>query len=311
MAYGLSGRLAFGLDGYGMETGSGWASDVFGVMTITYLFVVPFAIGVLTVGLLADREPRWRDALVGPWVSTLLVILGSLLLAWEGIVCAVIWVPIALLCASVGGAVAKVWRIAGRGRPLALASVALLPVVFAPIESRLPDPMRVRTVADRVEIAASPEAVWREIREVAPIGADELPPSLAYRIGFPRPVEARLEGEGVGSVRYATFEGGVTFVERVTEWDEGRALAFTIDASAVPSETFDQHVAVGGRYFDVLNGRYVIESVGPDRVVLHLTSEQRLSTRFNGYMQLWTDRFMGDIQRTILEVIRDRAEGRA
>ena len=165
-----------------------------------------------------------------------------------------------------------------------------------------------RDVGPTIEIAATPDAVWRQIREVPAIRPDEIDGSFAYWIGFPRPIEATLEGEGVGSVRHATFEGGVTFVERVTEWEENHTLAFTIDASAVPSTTFDTHVAVGGPYFDVLTGRYVIEEVAPGRAVLHLTSEQRLSTRFNGYTQLWTDRFMSDIQSTILRVIRDRAE---
>lgn len=301
MIYGLTIRLF-------VDVGARWTENLFGVMTLTYLFVVPLVTGVLTVGLVKDREPSWGEALVAPWVSTLLVIAGAVLLVWEGLICAIIWAPIALVCASVGGGIAKVWRRAGRARPLALASVAVLPVVLAPIESRLPEPTQTRTVADQIVIAADAATVWEQIRAVPPIRPDELDPSFAYRIGFPRPVEARLDGQGVGSVRHATFEGGVTFIERVTEWEDGRSLAFTIDASAVPSTTFDQHVAVGGPYFDVLTGRYVIEEVGPDRVVLHLSSEQRLSTRFNAYTQLWTDLFMSDVQETILRVIRDRAE---
>jgi hypothetical protein len=236
------------------------------------------------------------------------MLLAAVVLAWEGLICAVVWLPAALLAATVGGLIGKLVRRTGRPTaPLALA-VAVLPVVVAPVENRFPDPVQMRTVHDAIEIEADAEAVWREIREVPPIRPEELGGSFAYRLGFPRPIEATLEGEGVGTVRHATFEGGVTFVERVTEWEEGRALAFTIDASAVPSTTFDQHVAVGGRYFDVLTGRYEIEPVGPGRVVLHLTSEQRLSTRFNAYTQLWTDRFMSDIQSTILEVVKARAE---
>ena len=302
VAYGLCARVWFGFEGPG-----GVFGDVFTIMTITFIFVVPAVIGFLTVYLM-DDVPSWGRSLVVPWVPALLTIGGAVLLAWEGIICAVVWAPVALLLASVGGVIARAARGSGQRRPLVLVSVAVLPVVLAPIESRAPDPVRTRTVADRIEIVADADAVWAEIREVAPIRPSELGGSLAYRLGFPRPIEARLEGEGVGAVRYATFEGGVTFVERVTEWDEGRSLAFTIDASAIPSTTFDQHVAVGGRYFDVLTGRYWIEPAGPGRVVLHLTSEQRLATRFNGYTRLWTDRFMGDIQETILRVIRDRAE---
>ena len=51
-----------------------------------------------------------------------------------------------------------------------------------------------------MRLDADAATVWREIREVPPIRPDELDPSFAYRIGFPRPVEERLEGEGVGAV---------------------------------------------------------------------------------------------------------------
>ena len=298
VAYGLFARFVFGLP---------VLDGVLGVMTWGFIYGIPVVMGVLAV-LLQDEEPTWSSASFLGWIPTLLVLVGSGLLLWEGLICIIIWAPIALLCASAGGLVGKgVRRLGVRRRPLGLVAV-VLPVVFAPIEQRFEPSVQTRAVHDAIEIEASAEAVWREIREVPPIQPAELDGSFAYRIGFPRPIEARLEGEGVGAVRHATFEGGVTFVERVTAWDEGQALGFTIDASAVPSTTFDQHVAVGGRYFDVLTGRYEIERVGPGRVVLHLTSEQRLSTRFNPYTRIWTDRFMSDIQSTILRVIRDRAE---
>ena len=298
LAYGLVARFAFGIDAL---------EGVFGVMTLAFIVLVPVAVGALSV-LGRGAEPTWAAAIFFPWLPTLLVLGGALVFLWEGLICIVVWLPLALICASLGGLIGKAtWRAGGSPRTYALA-LAVLPVVFAPIENRFADPTQTRTVHDAIEIEASAAEVWAQIREVRPIAPEELGGALAYRIGFPRPIEARLEGEGVGSVRHATFEGGVTFVERVTEWEAGEALAFTIDASAVPSATFDQHVAVGGRYFDVLTGRYEIEPVAPGRVVLHLSSEQRLGTRFNAYTQLWTDRFMSDIQTTILEVVKARAE---
>ncbi|MEM0963321.1 MAG: hypothetical protein AAGK21_12385 [Bacteroidota bacterium] len=298
LTYGLVARFLFGFEPL---------EFAMAVMTLSFIILVPGVIGALTV-LWWQPEPRWWLALFLPWVPSLLLLATTFALLWEGLICIVVWLPMALLCASIGGVIGKLLRRSSRG-PATLV-LAALPIVVAPIETQFEDPVHVRTVHDAIVIEADAADVWEEIREVPPIRPEELGDSFAYRIGFPRPIEARLEGEGVGSVRYATFEGGVTFIERVTEWEEDESLAFTIDASAVPSTTFDEHVAVGGRYFDVLNGRYEIEPVAPGRVVLHLTSEQRLGTRFNGYTQLWTDRFMGDIQETILEVVKARAEAR-
>ncbi|HLA63277.1 MAG TPA: hypothetical protein VK610_02540 [Rhodothermales bacterium] len=301
-SYGLLVRFVFGVGVVAQ-----WAD----VMMVTFLFVVPLVVGFLTVYAHPTPVEEWRGgtSIVMPWVSALLAVAASLLLAWEGIICIVVWLPLFFVLGSVGGVIAGLVRRHGeRPRPLVLVSVAIIPFVLAPLESRLPTPVMGRTVENTIVIEADPATVWAEIREVPAIAPGELGPSFAHRIGFPRPIEARLEGTGVGSVRYASFEGGVVFVERVTEWDEDRALAFTIDAGAVPPTTFDTHVAVGGPYFDVLTGRYVIEPLGEHRVRLHLASTHRLSTRFNAYTRLWTDLFMRDIQQNILEVIRARAE---
>ena len=129
-------------------------------------------------------------------------------------------------------------------------------------------------------------------------------------IGFPRPLEAKLVGDGVGAVRYATFEKGVLFIETINEWDSPHRLSFSIraDTEHIPPTTFDEHVIIGGKYFDVLTGTYWIEKIGDNNVILHLSSSQRLSTRFNFYSHLWTDYLMADLQNYILGIIKKRCE---
>ena len=111
-------------------------------------------------------------------------------------------------------------------------------------------------------------------------------------------------------MRHATFEHGVLFVETITDWRPGRRLAFSIraDTAHLPPTTLDEHVTVGGPYFDVLEGVYEIEPVAPGRVILHLASTHRLSTRFNAYSGLWTDFIMRDVQEYILEIVKRRCE---
>ena len=134
--------------------------------------------------------------------------------------------------------------------------------------------------------------------------------SVSHLLGFPRPLEAKLIGEGVGAVRQATFEHGVLFVETINEWDAPRSLSFSIhaDTKNIPPTTFDEHVIIGGKYFDVLEGSYAVEDVGGGDVVLHLSSSQRLSTRFNFYSHFWTEYLMADLQNYILQIIKKRSE---
>jgi hypothetical protein len=129
-------------------------------------------------------------------------------------------------------------------------------------------------------------------------------------VGFPASIGSELVGEGIGAVRYATFEKGVLFVETINEWDEPHRLSFSIhaDTKNIPPTTFDEHVIIGGKYFDVLSGTYWIEDIGNGDVTLHLSSEQRLSTRFNFYSHFWTEYLMANLQNYILEIIKKRCE---
>lgn len=303
LVYGLLARLVFGFPRF---------SDALGVITVSYIFVVPVVVGVLSVLLLPERKARrWSSWLGYPAGASLLTALATLVLAWEGLICAVVWLPLFIVLAVIGGILTgvarRIWS-SRRSRVMVFGIAAVAPFVLAPFEVHSARSGELRTVVDRIAIAAPPAIVWEEIREVPPIDPSELPPAFTHRIGFPRPIAARLEGSGVGAVRYASFEKGVLFVEEITEWEPGRVLAFDITPENVPARAFDEHVAIGGRYFNVLRGRYEIEPGADGGSVLVLSSEQRLATPFNWYARLWTGYFMSDIQENILEVIKARSE---
>jgi hypothetical protein len=175
------------------------------------------------------------------------------------------------------------------------------------VEARITAPDSLHVVRNSVVIEASPEAVWRQIVRVPAIGREEQRSSPLYWIGLPRPVEATLAGEGIGAVRHASFEGGLVFVETVTEWENLRSLGFSIerDRSSVPNEPLG---AIGGPLFDMLDGRYEIEPVAAGRVILHLSSTHRLSTTFNWYAGLWTEPIMSELQRSILAIVKARSQ---
>jgi hypothetical protein len=188
--------------------------------------------------------------------------------------------------------------------------VALLPFVVGWTEPRVP-PRQIRTVESDVLIHASPQTIWQNIERVRPIAEDELPRSWNRSIGFPRPIEATLDHEGIGGVRHATFAGSVLFIETIDTWQPEKQLGFSIraDTNNIPPTTLDQHVTIGGPYFDVLHGEYVLEPQGDGETRLRLISRHRVSTDFNWYAQLWTDGVMRDVQRSILHVIKKRCEG--
>jgi hypothetical protein len=304
-AYGIFARFIFGF---------GLVGNFFEVMSCAFVIGVPLALGFITIWFGEYRDSKsWLVWLIAPWIASIACLACALVLAWEGLICIILLLPLILVLSSIGGLIAeiclKIFK-SKRDRTFCVAIVVLLPFAAAPIEQLQSINSQIRTVQTQIKIHANAETVWNQIRSVSLISEKEQHFSFSHMIGFPRPLEAKLVGDGVGAVRYATFEKGVLFVETINEWDEPHRLAFLIraDTKNIPPKTFDEHVIIGGKYFDVLNGTYWIEEIGNGDVILHLSSSQRLSTRFNFYSHFWTEFLMADLQNYILGIIKKRCE---
>ena len=294
--YGIMARFVAGHEG---------ARDLFGVMTLAFVSFVPLAMGFITVRL--HPRPSWPYRIWAPWLPGSAMLLFCWLVAWEGSICILMGLPFVYILSSIGGVLGG-WRLLrGRGPSVAM---AVLPFAIAPIEHGVPAADRIRRLETAIPIHASPAEVWAQVVEVPTIRSGETRPALFTRLGFPRPLNATLDHHGVGGRRFARFERGVLFIETITDWEPERHLRFTIDAQtdSIPPSTLDEHVTIGGPYFDVLTGDYRLEPRADGTVLLHLTSELRLTTHFNAYAQPWVDAIMLSIQRNILGVLKVRAE---
>ncbi|MGO4884790.1 MAG: hypothetical protein ACLP59_28805 [Bryobacteraceae bacterium] len=298
--YGLFCRLAFTFK---------LTENLLGVMTIGFLMVMPMAVGFISVFVAVRSGRRGPATWLGlPVLTTVALIVSSFVFLWEGIICLVMLTPVALIMALIGGGAGAFC--ARRFGKTPLLCVAILPFVVAATERWAGPTYEVRVVATSIRIQATPTTIWQQIERVQPIRVNEQRFSWSQKIGFPRPIEATLSSDGVGALRHATFAGGVLFVETVTVWEPERRLGFDIraDTANIPPHTLDEHVTIGGRYFDTLHGEYRIEPQQDGGTLLRLVSRHRLSTTFNFYARIWTDAIMRDIQDNILYVIRNRCE---
>ena len=295
--YGLVLRVLFG----------GTHNNLLELMSVGFLFLVPLVLGVLAISF-ADK-PSWKYSIFFPWVPILLFVAMTALFGLEGIICIVMALPLFLIMGSLGGICSKL-VMKSRHRMQIFTGFLLLPILTSAVESRMDLPNEIHTVHTEIVINAPQDEVWKNIIRVPAIQPHEHHFSFFHLIGFPKPIEATLSHEGVGGVRHATFEGGVLFVETITKWEEKTNIVFSIkaDTETIPATTLDQHVTIGGEYFDMLEGEYRLEPIDDTRIRLHLYSKQRLSTRFNAYTALWTESIMRDIQDYILKVIKRRCE---
>src|ERR1700744_6494389 len=244
-------------------------------MTLGFLILVPLAMGYLAV----DQYLRRATGKVSlsnwfflPWVSVLITMLVSVAVKWEGAICLIFAGPIMLISSTIGGILA---RILAKRRIQSVPgrfSVLTVPLLVILVESQLATPLQIRTVETDMMVRAPSAVVWDNIRSVPSIGASELPGSWVTRIGFPKPVAATLSHDGVGGIREASFTGGLVFTETISRWEPKSDLKFSIRANtdSIPPTTLDEHVTIGGAFFDVLDGEYRLEQ-RPDGVLLRLT----------------------------------------
>ncbi len=287
-----------------------------GVVSLSFVWSMPFAVGALSVAI-----GRWcgTDGWVRCAAGIPAAVLGlgfviSLVTKVEAAMCVVMAAPIMLLATALGGGLAHLFLPKNRNDyRLQMTLMVFLPYLTAVVEGSLHWPTETKDIEDTIVIHASPELIWQEIASVPAIDPEQISEKWIYWVGFPKPIAATLDREGVGGIRTATFERDVSFFETVTVWDKPARLAFSIhaDPDFIPHTAFDQHIIVGGRFYDVLDGTYEIEPLPGGNCRLHLTSRHRLSTRFNSYAGWWSEKVMNQIQGSILEVIRARAEARA
>jgi hypothetical protein len=270
--------------------------------------------GFVTIFVIELRRPQaiWMW-FVFPWVPVVAAEAATAAALWEGLICIIMFAPIAMCASSMGGAAAGLIARSIRSRKSRSASlvcVLFFPLLLGPFEPRFLSQQDFRNVQSVIDIQAPAPVVWSNIERVPRIRTAELQPSWSHAIGFPDPLEATLSAEGVGGVRHATFEGGILFIETIDVWEPRRRLGFSIRSQAdeIPKTTLDEHVTVGGRFFDVLHGEYILEPLPNGATRLHLVSRHRVSTDFNWYAHLWTDAVMRDLQQRILVVVRTRSE---
>lgn len=301
-AYAIVLRLIFGIKTW---------DEVFSVMSTTFLFVLPALMGALTV-YLSDRlraKSFWYQFFV-PWIPILLFLVITLCLAIEGWACWLMILPIFLLIASIGGVIAGFIKLRKGNDKLNISIIVLLPFLISPIEQQMERVPATYRATTHIDINASASAIWDNVTRVKTIEAHEDTGDLTAFLGFPRPLRAELDYKGVGAFREAIFTNGLVFRETVTEYEENKKMVFSIKANTyeIPSTTLDEHILIGGKYFDVLEGTYELEKLGEEQYRLHLYSEFKMRTTFNFYAGWWGQLIMKDIQNNILKVEKKRAE---
>jgi len=302
-AYGVSMRLLFGLWPFTHRPlGSA------GPMFVSFLFAVPLALGFWSVSRLSPERRTIGAALLVPWGATALLLAAAAFLLLEGSICLVLAAPIFLLMASIGGFLAWI-LMRFKPAPSVTNAVLVLPLMLGIAERQAAIPDAHRRSVQSVHVAASPERIWRLINQASDIAPAEMGQGWAWRIGVPYPLSALTVTEDGARVRKLRWQKGVHFDEPILDWDENRYIrwSYRFAPDSIPPGALDEHVEVGGRYFDLLDTSYRLEPEGHG-TRLTIEVNYRVSTHFNWYATRLGDFLVSDAARTILDFYKHRTE---
>ena len=277
------------------------------------LFVgIPFTLPMISVILYGYHRPRPFGECISLGLVWLVVAYGMLLvLAFEGIICLIMALPLAVPVVILGSAVGYLIQSrppgsADTARLLLMLLLALPALLGAEAAGRPTAPLfEVRTT---VEVNAAPEHVWRHV-----IRFDPLPPpdDWAFRTGLAYPVRAEIEGQGVGAIRRCEFSTG-PFIEPIEVWDAPRLLQFAVTSNPPPMREWNPFFEIDPPHLEgflvARRGQFRLVERTDGRTLLEGTTWYQHHLWPTAYWRLWSDPIIHRIHRCVLEHIKRAAE---
>jgi hypothetical protein len=298
--YGLLIRLLGGTEAF---------SNFYNIYSITFIWVTPIVISIIPFFFTSSELYKSRSkSFFFPVLAVLLFALISLSAGLEDFLCIIILLfPFFLVAGIAGlilGTVIKRKKIDKK-----LYSVVLLPLLLNPVENLLPNRIQTYTVETSILIAASREAIWKNIIEVPEISESEYNPGFFNFIGVPRPVRSELKIINGKTYRIGSFSGNLQLFESISKRDEARFVNFNIhlDKSKLRNTPTDQHL-LKSNYFKFRNISYELKEHSNNGTLLILSCEYEIQSKMNGYASFWASWIIKDFEERLLNALKIKIE---
>lgn len=289
---------------------SGSPGGPFAAMSAGFIYFAPGIVGAVTV-YVAERSERrnWAYYIAASIIANFLFVLGTMLIMIEGLICAVVIVPLFCTLGAIGGVLmGLICRLTNWPRK-ALYSIGVLPLILGSVEADFPMTERLGVVERTVIVDAAPSEIWRRILNVPEIKPEEIERAWMFRIGVPLTRSGTFHESSGERVRRVRMGKNIYFDEVVTEWEENRHLRwiYRYHDDSFPRYALDEHVVLGGHYFDIKDTSYTLIPDG-SRTEVRLRMTYRVSTRFNWYADPVARLLLENLAGINLEYYRGRSE---
>ncbi|WP_153799143.1 SRPBCC family protein [Foetidibacter luteolus] len=310
--YGLSIRLFFG-----------FLDQFMGIMSLSFLVIVPVLIGFLTVRLIPRHRIKSSGAAFGYPVLTCVVILVITIASGiEGDICWMMMFPFFAILAGLGGLLAYKWRkkddldddyeIGDENSDKLKISLVLLviPVLGGTLENDRSLSNEEIIVSRHIVVKANAAEVWKSIVAPRLDNPEKHATRLSSFLGFPKHIYTSLDTAAAGGKRTAVYEKGLIFDEVISRYEENKALTLDIktDAGKIPADVMDEHIVIGGKHLDILEDVYKLESIPGAGTRVTLSSRFVINTPFNWYAAMWAKYIIADLLEGELDLIKLRSQ---
>ena len=287
------------------------ATNIFRDYAVGLFIWLPTVMGALSTMLVAYNNQADKKSLRNIAFVTLgIFCLGLLTFAWEGVICLIMAAPIGLLFTYIGYRVGYL-VIKGTMKDSSITVMILLvlsvPALMA-FENSNRSTESLRCVTTSIEINASPATVWKNVVEFPPLGE---PTEFIFRSGIAYPINAQIDGQGVGAIRHCNFSTG-SFVEPISVWEEGRLLKFDVDSQPEPLKELSFYNNIHPNhlhgYWISKGGQFKLARLPNGHTFLEGTTWYINKIKPGFYWTLWSDYIVHKIHERVLEHIKIHAE---
>ena len=103
----------------------------------------------------------------------------------------------------------------------------------------------------------------------------------------------------------------IHFDQVATDWEENRYVRwrYRFYEDSFPPNALDDHVKIGGYYFNILDTEYILTPKSLQSTELKIRMHYRVSTQFNWYADSVAQLLIGNFEEVILDFYRLRSVG--
>ncbi len=277
----------------------------------TVFAIIPFFSGVTTTLLISYYEPI---TFANAFKSSLLVFFACcaclLLFAIEGIICIFMAAPIAIPFVILGAFVGyQIQHKKSSGIKMMILYVLVVPSLLA-FENHTEYEPTIFPITSSIEIDAPIEEVWKQVIEFPQM---EEPTEFLFKTGIAYPINAKIEGKGVGAIRYCNFSTG-SFVEPITAWNEPNLLAFSVEKQPIPMKEismYDINPAHLHEYFVSKKGQFKLTKLANGKTLVEGTTWYYNKIKPETYWKIWSTYIIHKIHGRVLNHIKTTCENKS